>query len=107
MVCQSCAHNEVCKYGEARSDGLYCTGTKCLQYLPMSKIIDCPCEVGQKVWFNRGDQIIETFVEKVVLKQGGVYLKLGCNAMYETSSRSIGKTVFLSESTAKQSLSKE
>ena len=32
MICENCIHNAVCKYGEARSNGLYCTGEKCKQY---------------------------------------------------------------------------
>lgn len=32
MICENCIHNSVCKYGEARSNGLYCTGEKCKQY---------------------------------------------------------------------------
>jgi hypothetical protein len=32
MICKDCIHNAVCKYGEARSNGLYCTGEKCKQY---------------------------------------------------------------------------
>jgi hypothetical protein len=31
-ICKECIHNGVCKYGEKRSNGLYCTGDKCLQY---------------------------------------------------------------------------
>ena len=32
MICEKCIHNFVCKYGEARSDGIYCTGEKCKQF---------------------------------------------------------------------------
>jgi hypothetical protein len=104
MLCTVCAHNKVCKYGEGRSSGLYCTGTKCLQYLPLSNIFDCPYEVGQTVWFIRNKKIIETTVDKLILKHGGLYIKLACNAMYETSSNSLGKTIFLTERDAEQSL---
>ena len=31
-ICKKCIHNEVCKYGENRSNGLYCTGEKCKQF---------------------------------------------------------------------------
>lgn len=73
--------------------------TDCTDFDPKSSYIKCPVEVGQKVWFKRKD-VIETYVEKIVLKSGGLYIKLACNAMYETSCRSIGKTVFLSEEEA-------
>ena len=61
-----------------------------------------PCKVGQTVWFIRNKKIIETEVEKIVLKNKGLYLKLGCNAMYETSCNSIGKTVFLTPEEAEK-----
>lgn len=32
MICKKCVHNEVCKYGENRSNGLYCTGEKCRHF---------------------------------------------------------------------------
>ena len=64
------------------------------------------CKVGQPVWFIRNGKIIETIVEKIVLKEKGLYLKLECNAMYETSCNSIGKTVFFDPKEAEKSLKK-
>ena len=61
-----------------------------------------PCKVGDTAWFIRNPkdvsrrEVIETVVEKIVVKKSGLYLKLACNSMYETSCASIGKTVFLS-----------
>lgn len=72
-----------------------------------------PCKIGDPVWFvgtstanrlNKG--VIETSVEKLVLKKGGVYMKLACNAMYETSCKSIGKTVFFTQEEAEAALAK-
>lgn len=73
-------------------------------YLIENGVIVLPCKVGQTVWFIRDEKIIETKVEKIVLKNKGVYLKLGCNAMYETSCNSIDKTVFLTKEEAEQKL---
>lgn len=73
-------------------------------YLLANGVIVPPCKVGQTVWFIRNGKIIETEVEKIVLKNKGLYLKLGCNAMYETSCNSIGKTVFLTREEAEKSL---
>lgn len=60
-----------------------------------------PCKVYDTVWFvpnrNGKPEVIETHVEKLVVKNSGVYLKLACNAMYETSAKSIGKTIFFSK----------
>lgn len=63
-----------------------------------------PVNVGQTVWFIRNEKIIETKVDKIVLKYGGLYIKLNCNSMYETSCNSIGKTVFLTREEAEAEL---
>lgn len=61
-----------------------------------------PVKVGQTVWFVRDpkrnpNKTLQTKVEKIVYKNGGAYLKLGCNSLYETACSSIGKTVFLTQ----------
>lgn len=70
-----------------------------------------PCKIGDPVWFvgtsntnrlNLG--VIEATVDKLILKSGGIYMKLSCNAMYETSCRSIGKSVFFSREEAEAAL---
>lgn len=50
------------------------------------KLLFLPCKVGEKAWFVRKTpggvkSITETAVEKIVLKSGGLYIKLACNAM--------------------------
>ena len=80
---------------------------------PTVDAIVFPCKIGDPVWFvgtsnanrlNLG--VIEATVEKLVLKSGGIYMKLSCNAMYETSCRSIGKSVFFSREEAEAALAK-
>lgn len=68
--------------------------------------IRMPCKVGQIVWLIRDSRskIEETTVEKIVLKDGGLYLKLLCNSFYETTCRSIGKTVFFTKEEAERAL---
>ena len=39
-ICEKCIHNFVCKYGENRSDGIYCTGEKCKQYLSTADFVE-------------------------------------------------------------------
>lgn len=39
-ICRDCLHNEVCKYGENRSNGMYCTGEKCKQYKPTADVVE-------------------------------------------------------------------
>lgn len=68
-------------------------------------VIVPPCKVGQTVWFIRNKtEIIATAVKKIILKHGGLYIKLCCNSMYETTCNSIGKTVFLSREEAEEAL---
>jgi hypothetical protein len=62
----------------------------------MKCTIEFPVELYQKVWLVRNGKIEETFVDKLIFKDNNTFMKLFCNAMYETSCRSIGKTVFLS-----------
>ena len=83
----------------------------CDDFSPKASYIEKPCEIGQKCWFikNPGDksreQIIETFVEKIIVKKTGLYIKLACNAMYETSIKAIDKTIFFSEENLNNRLS--
>ena len=39
-ICKDCLHNQVCKYGENRSNGMYCTGEKCKQYKPTADVVE-------------------------------------------------------------------
>ena len=76
-------------------------------HLLANGVIVPPVKVGQTVWFIRDkyhNKIEETNVEKVIVKNGGIYIKLGCNSMYETSCNSIGKTVFLTKEQAEKAL---
>ncbi len=40
MTCKECYHNDVCKYGENRSNGMYCTGDKCKQYKSTADVVE-------------------------------------------------------------------
>ena len=70
----------------------------------MKCTVEFPVELNQKVWLVRSNKIEEATVDKLVYKQGRTFMQLSCNAMYETSCRSIGKTVFLSLEEAENSL---
>lgn len=70
----------------------------------MKCVVEFPVELNQKVWLVRNDKIEEATVDKLIYKQGRTFMQLSCNAMYETSCRSIGKTVFLSLEEAENSL---
>lgn len=72
----------------------------------MSCVVEFPVELGQRVWMVRtySNEVEEAAVEKLIFKSGRTFMQLSCNAMYETSCRSIGKTVFLSKEEAEESL---
>jgi hypothetical protein len=70
----------------------------------MKCTVEFPVELNQKVWLVRSNKIEEATVDKLIYKQGRTYMQLSCNAMYETSCRSIGKNVFLSLEEAENSL---
>ena len=74
----------------------------------MTCTVEFPVELGQKVWLVDGsyrNKVEEAEVEKLIFKSGRTFMKLSCNAMYETSCRSIGKTVFLSQEEAELHIS--
>lgn len=94
----------------------YGKGGKCgthlyVDHLLANGVIVPPVEIGQTVWFispvSYKPKITETVIKKVVWKSGGVYIKLGCNSMYETSCKSIGKTVFLTKLQAEEALNEQ
>ena len=85
-------------------DCAVCGSERLADYLLANGVIVPPCKLGDTVWFIRNNEIIETCVEKIILKHGGLYIKLCCNSMYETTCNSIGKTVFLTREEAEKAL---
>ena len=75
-------------------------------HLLANSVIVPPCKVGDAVWFIRKNtrKIIEAKVNEIVIKRGGIYLQLSCNSVYETSCKSIGKSVFLTKEEAEKAL---
>ena len=72
----------------------------------MKCVVEFPVELGQKVYkVNTYPSTVEVAtVDKLIYKNGRTYMQLSCNAMYETSCSSIGKTVFLSREEAEKHL---
>lgn len=94
--CKDCLYYQMCIY----SDG----NKRCPCFTDRSEWVHLPCAIGKTVYFIRNNKIIETTVEKIVIKKTGIYLKLSCNAIYETSCKSIGKTVFFTRQEAEEVL---
>lgn len=102
IKCNDCLHYSVCPYKNNLDTTL---ANSCDNFTNCSEWVKLPCNIGKTVYFIRNNKIIDTIVEKIVIKKTGIYLKLSCNAMYETSCKSIGKTVFFDEEEAKEGLS--
>lgn len=67
-------------------------------------IIELPCKAGDtiyEVFKNYKPPFIQhTKVEKIIITEKGLKLKLSRNSSYETSITSLGKTLFLTEEAA-------
>lgn len=98
MACIDCLHYNICTFGKC--DII----SGCPFYTARSEWVHLPCNIGKTAYFIRNNKIIETAVEKIIIKKNGIYLKLSCNAMYETSCKSIGKTVFFDQEEAEKAL---
>lgn len=103
MDCKDCVHYEACE-DFYDSDALDFIHGSCINFDEKSEYIHLPCKVGDICWFIRSNKIIKTTIEKIVLKEKGLYLKLSCNSVYETTCRSIGKTVFFTYEEAEKAL---
>lgn len=71
-------------------------------------IVELPCKVGDivyEVFKNHKPSIIQqTKIEKIIITEKGLRLKLERNSVYETSIASLGTTLFLTEEEAKRKL---
>ena len=115
MTCKDCLHYEACSdvYDDLADatrnydfefDKEEYARRGCFNFTASSEWVHLPYNIGKTAYFIRNDKIIETAVEKIVIKKNGIYLKLSCNAMYETSCKSIGKTVFFNHEEAEKAL---
>ena len=114
MTCSNCIHFFDClgidgrtRYYGPSEKACNNIEDKCNFFKNSAYFIEVPVEIGQLVWFIRNKQVIATYVEKIILKHNGLYLKLACNSMYETSCKSIGKTIFLKKQDADKAVGKE
>lgn len=71
-------------------------------------LVDLPCKVGDTIYEvlknHRPPVIQQTKVEKIIITEKGLKLKLARNSVYETSISSLGKTLFLTEAKALKKL---
>lgn len=71
-------------------------------------LIEPPCKVGDAIYEvfknHKPPFIQQTRVEKIIITEKGLKLKLARNLVYETSIASLGKTLFLTEAKALEQL---
>lgn len=69
-------------------------------------LVELPCKVGDiiyEVFKNHKPPFIQqTKVEKIIITEKGLKLKLTRNSVYETAISSLGKTLFLTEEEARK-----
>ena len=67
-------------------------------------LVALPCKAGDTIYevfkYHKPPFIQQTKVEKIIVTEKGLKLKLARNSFYETSIASLGKTLFLTEEAA-------
>ena len=109
LMCNSCKYNDKCDV-----ETHYCNEAvkNCLAELEdkieNKTIIELPCKAGDTIYevfkYHKPPFIQQTKVEKIIITEKGLKLKLARNSLYETSIASLGKTLFLTEEAAKTRL---
>lgn len=78
------------------------------QKIESGRLVELPCKVGDMVYEffknHRPPFIQETTIEKIVITEKGLRLKLARNAFYETAISNLGKTLFLTREQAEARL---
>lgn len=71
-------------------------------------LIELPCKVGDTIYevfkYHKPPFIQQTKIEKIIVTEKGLKLKLARNSLYETSIASLGKTLFLTEEAAEEQI---
>lgn len=71
-------------------------------------LVELPCKVGDVVYEvfknHKPPFIQQTRIEKIIITDKGLRLKLERNSVYETSIASLGKTLFLTKAEAEKRL---
>ena len=71
-------------------------------------LVELPCKVGDTVYevfqYHKPPFIRVTKIEKIIITEKGLRLKLARNSTYETAISSLGKTLFLTEAEAQAKL---
>lgn len=63
MTCKDCLHCQMC---------IYSGDIRCSCFTDRSKWVHLPYNIGKTAYFIRNGKIIETAVEKIVIKKNGI-----------------------------------
>ena len=109
LMCNSCKYNDKCDV-----ETHYCNEAvkNCLAELEdkieKRTLVALPCKAGDTIYEvfknHKPPFIQQTKVEKIIVTEKGLKLKLARNSSYETSIASLGKTLFLTEEAAEARL---
>lgn len=95
-------------YGKAGSTGVYRRLYDLENAIGDGKLVFLPCKVGDTVYEvfknHRPPFIQQTEIEKIIITEKGLRLKLERNSVYETSIKAFGKTLFLTKESAEKAL---
>ena len=109
LMCNSCKYNDKCDVethycNEAIKNYLAELEDK----IENGTIVALPCKVGDTIYEvfknHKPPFIQQTKVEKIIVTEKGLKLKLARNSFYETSIASLGKTLFLTKEAAEEQI---
>ena len=106
---------KTCEYGKDGCDkwcdqtvGCFCRLQELEDKIENGTLIELPCKVGDTVYevfkSHKPPFIQKTTIEKIIITEKGLKLKLARNSLYETAISSLGKTLFLTQSEAETKL---
>ena len=74
MYEERCLHSDVCKYGKNRTNGMYCTGERCLHFINRTKWVYKPKTNADRIRAMTDEELSEDYCEflESMLKKLGV-----------------------------------
>lgn len=98
------ANKEIGCLREYRKDDLIRRLAELEDKIENGSLVELPCKVGDTIYEvfknHKPPFIQQTKVDKIIITEKGLKLKLARNSVYETAISSLGKTLFLTEAEA-------
>lgn len=104
MTCKDCIHYEACKnLYEIHGDGLSGESHVCDYFADRSRFVELPCEVGDMVYFIKGDRVMSDVVTRFVIDKCDVRVRKSNGADVGHTSQ-FGTRIFLTREEAERAL---